>query len=111
MKKQHKLLLLFFILTSFFKSYSQEYEVNLSPEGKLETIYPNPSKGIYNIDLSQVKEPSTITIYNILGELVYSQLLAPQTENQIDISDLANGYYIARIKNESLDTNRKLIKN
>ena len=41
MKKQHKLLLLFFILICFFKSYSQQYEVNLSPEGKLETIYDN----------------------------------------------------------------------
>lgn len=41
MKKQHKLLLLFFMLTSFLKSYSQEYEINLSPEGKLETIYDN----------------------------------------------------------------------
>ena len=29
------------MLTSFLKSYSQEYEINLSPEGKLETIYDN----------------------------------------------------------------------
>lgn len=69
------------------------------------TIYPNPSEGIYNIDLSQVKEPRTITKYNVLGELVYKQLLTPQIQNQIDISNLANGYYIARIKNESLANN------
>ena len=91
--------------------YQSEPEIDTNPNYYPITIYPNPSKGIYNIDLSQVKEPSTITIYNVLGELVYSKLLAPQTENQIDISDLTNGYYIARIKNESLDTNRKLIKN
>ena len=41
MKKQYKLLLLFFILTNLFKSYSQDYDVNLSPEGKLEIIYDN----------------------------------------------------------------------
>lgn len=91
--------------------YQSEPEIDTNPNYNPITIYPNPSKGIYNIDLSQVKEPSTITIYNVLGELVYNQLLTPQTENQIDISNLANGYYIARIKNESLDTNQKLIKN
>jgi uncharacterized delta-60 repeat protein len=91
--------------------FQSEPEIDTNPNYYPITIYPNPSKGIYNIDLSQVKEPSTISIYNVLGELVYSKLLAPQSENQIDISELANGYYIARIKNESLDTNKKLIKN
>lgn len=91
--------------------YQSEPEINTNPSYNPITIYPNPSKGIYNIDLSHVKEPSTVTIFNVLGELVYNQLLTPQTQNQIDISNLANGYYIARIKNESLDTNQKLIKN
>lgn len=75
------------------------------------TIYPNPSKGIYTIDLSYEKEPTNLAIYNVLGELVYNQLLMPQTQNQIDLTYLANGYYIARISNESRNFQQKLIKN
>ena len=55
MKKQHKLLLLFIILTSFFKGYSQEYEVNLSPEGKLETIYDNQGNQFKLNPLGEIK--------------------------------------------------------
>ena len=39
------------------------------------------------------------------------QSLTPQTQNQIDLTHLANGYYIARINNESRSTQQKLIKN
>ena len=97
------------------RSLSQEFvsepEIDTNPSYNAITIYPNPSKGIYNIDLSYEKEPTNIAIYNVLGELVYSQLLSPQNQNQIDLTHLANGYYIARINNESRSTQQKLIKN
>ena len=38
-----------------------------------------------------------------------NQLLTPQTQNQIDLTYLANGYYIARNDNESRSTQQKLI--
>ena len=91
--------------------YQSEPEIDTNPNFSAITIYPNPSKGIYNIDLSDVKEPTTITVFNILGELVFKQLLTPQSQNQIDITNLSNGYYIARIVNQSFDKQQKLIKN
>lgn len=91
--------------------YQSEPEIDTNPSYNAIIIYPNPSKGVYNIDLTQINEPSTITIYNVLGELVYDQSLTPQTQNQIDLTHLANGYYIARINNESRSTQQKLIKN
>ena len=91
--------------------YQSEPEIDTNPNYNIITIYPNPSKGIYTIDLSYEKEPTNIAIYNILGELVYTQLLTPQTQNQIDLTHVANGYYIARINNESRSTQQKLIKN
>ncbi len=91
--------------------YQSEPEIDTNPSYNAIIIYPNPSKGVYKIDLTQINEPSTITIYNILGELVYNQLLMPETQNQIDLTHVANGYYIARISNESRNTQQKLIKN
>jgi uncharacterized delta-60 repeat protein len=91
--------------------YQSEPEIDTNPSYNAIIIYPNPSKGIYTIDLSYEKEPTNIAIYNVLGELVYNQSLTPQTQNQIDLTHLANGYYIARINNETRITQQKLIKN
>ena len=91
--------------------FQSEPEIDTNPNYSAITIYPNPSKGIYTIDLSYEKEPTKIVIHNVLGELVYDQLLTPQTQNQIDLTHLAKGYYIARINNESRSTQQKLIKN
>ena len=91
--------------------YHSEPEIDTNPIYNELTIYPNPSKGIYTIDLTQIQEPTTITIYNVLGELVYDQLLTPQNQNQIDLTHLANGYYIAQINNHLKSIQQKLIKN
>lgn len=84
--------------------YQSEPEIDTKPSYNAITIYPNPSKGIYTVDLTQVQEARTITIYNVLGVLVYNQALTPQTQNQIDLTHLTNGYYIARINSESKST-------
>lgn len=91
--------------------YHSEPEIDINESYQNITIFPNPSKGIYTIDLSYEKTPTTITIYNVLGKLVYNQLLVPQAQSQIDLTHLANGYYIAHICNESKNTQHKLIKN
>lgn len=91
--------------------FQSEPEIDTNPSYNTISIYPNPSKGIYTIDLSYEKEPTYITIYNVLGELIYSQLLTSKTQNEIDLTHVANGYYIARINNESRSTQQKLIKN
>ena len=91
--------------------FQSEPEIDTNPNYSPITIYPNPSKGIYTINLTQVKELATISIYNVLGELVYNELLIPGTENTVDITYLANGCYIARISSESRNTQHKLIKN
>lgn len=91
--------------------YQSEPEIDTNPNYNSITIYPNPSKGIYTIDFSQEKLPSTLTIVSILGEVVFTTILAAEQQNQIDISNLASGYYIARISNENSTSQYKLIKN
>ena len=91
--------------------YQSEPEIDINPFYNGITIYPNPSKGIYTIDLSATKEPTTITLYNIIGKQVFQQILSPESENQIEITNLSNGYYIAHITNSAITSQHKLIKN
>jgi uncharacterized delta-60 repeat protein len=90
--------------------YQSEPEINTNPNYSGIFIYPNPSDGIFNIVFTEEKEPSTIKIYNLLGELVFTSSLSPEGQNQIDITNLASGYYIAHISTKTSTTQHKLIK-
>ena len=74
-------------------------------------VYPNPSTGNFIIDLKQEKEPFLLQLYTILGEIVFSKTLAQEQQNEIDITNLARGCYIARIGNTSKVITQKIIKN
>jgi len=69
------------------------------------SLYPNPSKDIFNIDASQ--EIKSVKVYNMLGQQVWQG-----TGNQIDLSQAEHGVYTASIlfDNDKL-VSEKIIKN
>ena len=76
-----------------------------SKEDKIKLkIYPNPSAGVININITNSNYPKQeIKIYNVLNELIYNYTYSIFNENfilNIDLSFLPNGYYI--IKNGSV---------
>ena len=66
-------------------------------------IYPNPSND--NVTIQSTAELGAVTIYNMLGELVYSQTTKDNT-TQIDVSQQAAGVYLVRVQSQII----KLIK-
>jgi len=89
-----------------------EIQKKNNTEGELTTfVYPNPNKGLIKIDIPNIPVDSkTETIlYDLSGaELVISRNF--ESHFEIDISHLADGIYILRIKvNESL-FNWKVVK-
>jgi|GEM_PF-7112164 len=67
-------------------------------------VYPNPAKEVLNI---VAPEHSSIHIYNLIGELVYS---AQTTENthKANIENLPNGTYMVRIINSGKVLTKKI---
>lgn len=59
-------------------------------------LFPNPSKGIFKIELNEKIEKPEIEIYNSIGQLIFKNSLKENT-NSIDISKFAAGYYYAVI--------------
>jgi hypothetical protein len=74
------------------------------------TIYPNPSDGIYNFNLTVQDIDTQIQVFNLLGEQVYSSILSGKQENKIDLSNLAKGCYLVKLSNSESITTQKLIK-
>ena len=67
-------------------------------------IYPNPTKGELYITNA---ENSTIYVYNIIGEVLYS-IDNAATVNTIDISSFAEGAYIVRIVSDKYVVTKKI---
>ena len=73
------------------------------------SVHPNPSKGIFNIDLIDEKNGDyLISVSNILGEEVYSETRLI-TSTTINLSDLESGIYILDIQNGDSSISKKLI--
>ena len=67
-------------------------------EGRLMVVYPNPAKE--SIRILGIEANTTVEIYNSIGELV--KMVSANAEEEITISDLASGLYVARCGNASL---------
>jgi alpha-tubulin suppressor-like RCC1 family protein len=64
-------------------------------------IYPNPSNGLFNLQISGVLAGiCTIEIYTLLGELVYNEKTL-SSQNTIDLSNNAKGLYFYKVKNNN----------
>jgi hypothetical protein len=71
------------------------------------SCFPNPSKDVVHFRIANKVEK--ITLFNLLGQEVLSKLLDSK-EFQIDISNLLNGTYIAKLENNDQTQTIKLLK-
>jgi len=67
------------------------------------SVYPNPNNGQFTIE-SSVGGASSVEIYNILGEKVYTRNLSTtKGTNTINVSNQPNGVYLYRIVSDNGD--------
>lgn len=59
-------------------------------------VYPNPSNGVFNVEIPNV-DNAEISIVTLTGMQVYNTT-ASQSLTKIDLSDLAAGMYMVRVK-------------
>lgn len=72
-------------------------------------FYPNPFDGIIFIQLSQ-KDDFSVAIYNLLGDLIFSESFANQFEAKIKVPDtMESGMYILKIDSKAETITEKII--
>jgi hypothetical protein len=80
----------------------------LSNENSL-TVYPNPSSGTFSIKLESANAKKQVSVYNTLGQLVFSSIeTAP--EFTIDLSAQPAGIYLVNVFDGKNLISRKIIK-
>jgi hypothetical protein len=87
--------------------------INLSNNNWIK-IFPNPSHGTFEIQLSNINTSFNLTITNNSGQIVYSKEYEKgslKNKNTIDLSGYAKADYYLNIKNTDIDITRKIILN
>lgn len=73
-------------------------------------VYPNPSEGIVKVNLSEVKEEATITIYNVLGEKIDTRKVEDNSTLQVfNFGENAAGVYFINIATEKASIAKRVV--
>ena len=80
-----------------------------SDKNNIISLYPNPASDFVTLHIDNKNNVDlTLNIYNVIGELVRSELLK-QNQQQINIRYLSNGIYMVEIKSKEWSEKQKLI--
>jgi len=86
--------------------------VRMNEVKEIELIaYPNPTKGLINIDLpNKSKDALSIRLMDMGGALVYhTEIPIGEKDHQIDLSSLETGIYILKASNRNQSTLIKVV--
>lgn len=99
--------------------FSEEFQITVSdptgisrPEQFTLNIYPNPTKGVVNIELLNPSDSKwQLTIVNLLGlDVLQKEIeIVGRYQDQLDLSNLPDGIYYLYLKNDQQSHVRKLI--
>ena len=74
------------------------------------SIYPNPTDGLLNINIYNSSSITTLSLFNIAGQAVYtSQLSALSSQLSIDLSSYSKGVYFLKAENNNAVITKKII--
>jgi PKD repeat protein len=74
-------------------------------------IYPNPASDMVNVEFTNfLNEQATISIYNLIGELVYAEKVNPSFNDivQIDLTSLKSGIYMVNVNDGTKMVSEKI---
>ena len=74
------------------------------------SIYPNPTNNIINVNLGEVTSPTNYSLYSIDGKMIEDNNTVNSNSFSIDLTDMAIGIYILKIKSENSINTFKIIK-
>ena len=73
-------------------------------------LYPNPNNGYFSIAFKHPPVDVTVAIHDIFGKIVYSAA-ATQKLVELQLPQLAQGIYFARISSRTINETFKIFKN
>lgn len=88
-----------------------ELSIDIDDNFSLFNIYPNPFNPYITFDINNDYQNNiTISIYNLLGEIIYSVIYDSKNKNSIiwDASGYDSGIYLVQFSNDNLSLTKKI---
>lgn len=100
-----------FAITSFVLIAEENLAIEENVFNDLQLV-PNPASDNLSIQSQFLTSESTVTIFNLQGQQVISEIMTPQNGIiTVSVSGIANGMYLLKLTSEGNSITRKLIKN
>lgn len=84
-------------------------QLSVGDESIQFSVFPNPSNGIFNIQLINSDAEVKVSIVDVTGRLVYSEQVFGTSLFSIDISDRAAGTYYIRISDGEVQSAKRIV--
>ena len=87
--------------------------INVYTNSNMISVYPNPSNGNFEMDLSQVKDQNVqISVFNHVGQLVSTSTTSAPSYPRLDVSSQPEGIYLVEVRGENsvLYRNKLIVK-
>jgi phosphatidylserine/phosphatidylglycerophosphate/cardiolipin synthase-like enzyme len=107
------------IANQYFQAFAYLYQfaggvldVNQNEYGDNLVVYPNPCNDVLNIDASgnNVLTEVGITVYDVLGNTIYSNHYPNLVHQTIDLSSQASGMYFIKAQTDTKTAHFKVLK-
>ncbi len=96
----------------FTGSVSGTTAINITSQITSAIVYPNPSiNGLFTLNTIDFTDRTTVTIYNIIGNVVLTKESERGGKEMIDLSNQPNGSYFVNIKNDKTNITKKIAIN
>lgn len=79
-------------------------------ESKNISIYPNPSKGTFNVELTSMKGEVTLSVVDFSGKMVKTIITEGGQIAKMDISELSKGIYMLHVNTNNSITTYRIVK-
>lgn len=83
-------------------------EVFENPDNFNVSVFPNPSNGLFNISLKEIKNPVNLYAYNSLGQLVYIERINT-VDAQLDFTSFEKGIYYLKFSSNEISRIKKIV--
>ncbi|MDQ3048698.1 MAG: T9SS type A sorting domain-containing protein [Bacteroidota bacterium] len=109
--------------TKSYSSRNQTFFLKLNSMGTLGPVaieeyanesfdpYPNPTEGLININLGEVSSPLELTVFNNLGQSIYSEKIQRGASSlmNLDLKGNPSGMYYMSLRSEKGTETRKVV--
>ena len=75
-------------------------------------VYPNPTEGLINVFLPDLREKVRLSLVSLNGSLIYNKEVKADNNGvftQIDLSNMAKGVYFLRMYNKNFNETKKIL--